>query len=330
VGAAALWVPLDGESLLYAYGTNYESVKATANDCRVELMKRSEDPLKKVAEKIKHLKLKNIGFDVLSAYHYLTLRKALKGTQIKPLNKLIEEFRVVKDSTELASIKKATELTDASVEAALDAIKPGVKEYEVAAEMEYAMRKRGSEGVAFDTIVASGSRSAFPHGGCSSEHLLAGGSTNRKIRKGEFIVIDVGARHNNYRGDLTRTFMVGKPSPKQKKIYEVVMEAQLKAFEAMKAGVRTRDVDAVARKVIEKAGFGKYFVHGLGHGVGLEVHEAPTLNTVSKERLKVGNVVTDEPGIYIVGYGGVRIEDTVLVHKNRAEKLTKATYELTI
>jgi Xaa-Pro dipeptidase len=230
---------------------------------------------------------------------------------------------MVKDPTELASIRKAAELTDAGVKAALNAIKVGVREYEVAAEMEYAMRKLGSEGVAFDTIVASGARSAFPHGAHS-------GCTDQKIRKGEFIVIDVGARYNNYRADLTRTFMIGTPSPKQKKIYEVVRKAHQKAFEKIKAGAKTRDIDAAARKVIEKAGFGKYFVHGLGHGVGLDIHEAPSLNPESKERLKVGNVVTDEPGIYIVNYGGVRIEDTVLVHKDQAEKLTKATYELTI
>jgi len=320
VGAAGLWVPLEGENLLYVYGVNYESVKAAVKDCRVELMKRSEDPFKKAAEMIKPLKLKSIGFDSLNAYHYLKLRKALKGTRLKPLSSLVQELRIVKDPTELASIKKAAKLTDAGVKAALNAIKPGVREYEVAAEIEYAMRKLGSEGVAFDTIVASGVRSAFPHGGC----------TDQKVRKGEFIVLDVGARVNNYRADLTRTFMVGKPSPKQKKMYEVVKEAQQKAFETMKSGVRARDVDAAARKVIEKAGFGKYFVHGLGHGVGLDVHEAPTLNPESKEQLRVGNVVTDEPGIYIVGYGGVRIEDTILVRKDQAERLTKATYELTV
>jgi len=320
VGADVLWVPLEGENLLYVYGVNYESVKATAKDCRVELMKRSEDPFKKVAEQIKPFKVKSIGFDVLDAFSYLTMRKALKETRLKPLSQLVQELRMVKDPTELASIKKAAELTDTGVKAALNAIKLGVREYEVAAEMEYAMRKMGSEGVAFDTIVASGKRSAFPHGDC----------TDKKIRKGEFIILDVGARYNNYRADLTRTFMIGKPSPKQKRIYEVVKEAHQKPFEIMKASVKTRDVDAVARKVIEKAGFGKYFVHGLGHGVGLDIHEAPSLNAESKEQLKVGNVVTVEPGIYIVNYGGVRIEDTVLVHKDQAEKLTKATYELTI
>jgi len=320
VGAAALWVPLEGENLLYVYGVNYESVKAAANDCSVELMKRTEDPFKKVAGEFTRLKPKSIGFDFLYASHYLKLRKALKGTRLKPLNQLVQELRAVKDHTELNYIKKAAKITDAGTKAAFECIKAGVREFEVAAEIEYAMRKLGSEGVAFDTIVASGTRSAFPHGGC----------TDRKIRKGEFIVLDVGARCNNYRADLTRTFMIGKPSRKQKKIYEVVKEAQQKAFGTMKAGVKTRDVDAAARKVIEKAGFGKYFVHGLGHGVGLDVHEAPGLGPESKERLKAGNVVTDEPGIYIVNYGGVRIEDTVLVHKNQAERLTKATYELTI
>jgi len=320
VGATGLWVPLEGENLLCVYGVNYESVKAKAKDCRVELLKRTEAPLKKILEQIKHLKLKSIGFDTLDATQYFTLRKALKETRLRPMIKLVQELRMVKDPMELASIKKASELTDEGVKAALHTIKPGVREYEVAAEMEYAMRKLGSEGTAFDTIVASGTRSAFPHGDC----------TDRKIRKREFIVLDVGAKYNNYRADLTRTFMIGKPSPKQKKIYEVVKEAQQKAFEIMKAGVRTRDVDAKARKMIEKAGFGKYFVHSLGHGVGLDVHEAPLLTPESKERLKAGNVVTDEPGIYIVNYGGVRIEDTVLVHKDEAEKLTKATYELAI
>ena len=320
VGTTALWIPLEGENLLYVYSTNYESVKATAKNCQVERMKRSEDPYKKVAEKIKGLRLKRIGFDTLNATSYLATKKALKGTQIKPMGKLVQDLRSIKTPAELASIKKAAEITDAGVKAALEMIKPGVREYEVAAEIEYAMRKRGSEGTAFDTIVASGTDSAFPHGGC----------TDKRIQRSKFIVIDVGARYNNYRADLTRTYIVGKPKPKQRKMYEVVKEAQQRAFDKIKAGVKNRDVDAAARNVIEKVGFGQYFVHGLGHGVGLEVHEAPTLNAESKERLKVGNVVTDEPGVYIVGYGGVRIEDTVVVHKSQGERLTKAPYELEI
>jgi len=182
------------------------------------------------------------------------------------------------------------------------------------------MRKLGSGGTAFDTIVASGPRSAYPHGGC----------TSKRIRKGELIQFDVGAQYQNYRADLTRTFLVGKPTPKQNKIYRVVMEAQEKAFQKIRNGVKARWVDAAARDVIKKHGFGEYFVHGLGHGVGLEVHEPPMLNAVSRDVLKAGNVATDEPGIYIVGYGGVRIEDTVLVKKEGAERLTKAPYDLVV
>ena len=320
IGAARLLIPAKGENVLYVYGVNYEAAKAEAKDCRVELVKRGEDADKKAAEQAKKLKLKNVGFDALDASLYLKLKKAMKGAKLKALSQLVWDLRKVKDETELGYMRKAAELTDKGAEAALEAIKPGAREYEAAAEIEYAMRKLGSEGLAFDTIVASGPRSAYPHGGC----------TEQKIKKGTFIVLDVGARYRYYRADLTRTFLVGKPTPKQEKIYEVVEQAQEAAFQSIRAGVRGRDIDAVARKLIKKEGYGKYFVHGLGHGVGLDVHEPPTLNPDGKERLKVGNIVTDEPGIYIVGFGGVRIEDSVLVHRNKGERLTRAAYDLAI
>jgi Xaa-Pro dipeptidase len=142
------------------------------------------------------------------------------------------------------------------------------------------------------------------------------------------VVVDVGATYKFYRSDMTRTLVVGKPSEKQKKLYQIVKTAQEKAFEAMKANVKAKDVDAAARKVIADAGYDEFFVHSLGHGVGLEVHEPPTLSPESKEVLAAGNVVTVEPGIYLVGYGGVRIEDTVLVQRNGAEKLTNGPYAL--
>ena len=320
VGAARLLVPAEGENVLYVYDVNYEAAKAEAKDCRVELVKRGEDADKKAAEQAKKLRLKKVGFDTLDASLYLKLKKALKGTKLEPLGQLVWDLRKLKDETELGYMRKAAELTGKGAEVAFEAIKPGRREYEVAAEIEYAMRKLGSEGLAFDTIVASGPRSAYPHGGC----------TEQKIRKGAFIVLDVGARYHSYRADLTRTFLVGKPTPKQARIYEVVREAQERAFQSIRAGVRGRDVDAVARKLFEKEGYGKYFVHELGHGVGLDVHEPPTLDSVSKDRLKAGNVVTDEPGIYIVGCGGVRIEDTVVVRKEGAKRLTEAPYELIV
>jgi Xaa-Pro aminopeptidase len=194
----------------------------------------------------------------------------------------------------------------------------GIREYEVAAEIEYAMRKQGSSGTAFETIVASGVYSAFPHGCCS----------DRKIREGDLVVVDVGATYKSYRSDMTRTFVAGNPSEKQKKLYQIVKKAQEKAFEAVKPNVKAADVDAAARKIIADAGYGDCFVHNLGHGVGLEVHEPPTLSPDSKDVLAAGNVVTVEPGIYLVGYGGVRIEDAVLVQRNGAEKLTNGPYAL--
>ena len=233
-------------------------------------------------------------------------------------NKLVWELRKIKNEKELELMRKAGELTGEGMKAAYKTIKPDVREYEVAAEIEYAMRKKGSWGTAFDTIVASGARSAFPHGGC----------TDRKIGNGDLVVVDVGATYQHYRSDMTRTIVAGKPSAKQKKIYEVVRQAQEAALQAVKPKAKARDIDAIAREIIEKAGYGRYFVHGLGHGVGLEVHEPPKLSRESKDRLAVGNVVTIEPGIYITGFGGIRIEDTVLVGKLKAEKFTKGSYTL--
>lgn len=322
LGGARLLVPAKNESVLYVSGVNYEAAKDMVKDCRVELVKRAagNGADRKVAEHVKKLKLKQVGFDALDASVFLKLKNNLRGGKLKPQSQLVWDLRKVKDKAELGYMRKAAEITDEGIRRVAEVIRPGIREYEVAAEIEYAMRKLGSEGVAFETIVASGRRSAFPHGGC----------TDKKIKKGEFIVLDLGAKYQNYRADLTRTLLIGKPSQKQAKIYETVRKAQQKAFESLYEGVKAKDADAVARKIIKQAGYGKYFVHSLGHGVGLDVHELPTLTPESKDLLKAGNVVTVEPGIYIVGFGGVRIEDTVLVHKEKAEKLTKASYDLTI
>jgi Xaa-Pro dipeptidase len=180
------------------------------------------------------------------------------------------------------------------------------------------MRKLGSEGFAFDTIVASGTNSAFPHGGC----------TNRKIESGDLVMLDLGAIYGYYRTDMTRTVVMGKPSAEQAKIFEIVRKAQDKAFQKIQDGSRASDIDLWARNTIIDEGYGDKFVHGLGHGLGLEIHEPPTLNSESKEILRTGNVVTVEPGIYIPNFGGVRIEDTVLIRKQKAEKLTKLPDDL--
>ena len=317
--AVALVIPRDGESTIYSYGVNYEQTKAEGKCFRVEMVKRDENLMAKIAENAKDCKIKKLAVDALSIGDWRALAKETIGeTTLKVTGNLIWELRKVKDAEEIALMRKAGELTSEGMKAAYEVLAPGMKEYEVAAEIEYAMRKRGSYGMAFETIVASGVCSAFPHSGCS----------DKKIREGDLVVVDVGATYKFYRSDMTRTLVAGKPSEKQKRLYEIVKAAQEKAFEAMKSNVKAKDVDGVARKMIEAAGYGEYFVHGLGHGVGLEIHEPPTLNPSSKETLAAANVVTDEPGIYLVGYGGVRIEDTVLVRKNGAEKLTCGSYGL--
>lgn len=320
IGADRLLIPANDESVLYVYSTNFEAAKAMAKNCIVKLLKRGEDVDKTMAAHARRLKLQTLGFDAFEVSSYPKVRKAFKDIKLKSMSQLVSNMRKVKDETEISYIRKAAQLTDLAARTLAEKAKPGMREFEVAAEAEYSMRKAGSEGTPFDTIVASGSRSAYPHGGCSSE----------KIKEGEFIQFDVSARVHNYCADLTRTFLIGKPTPKQQKMYDVVKEAQEEAFQKMKEGAKARLVDAAARRTIEKHGFGGTFVHGLGHGVGLAVHEQPMLNTVSKDILEAGNVVTDEPGIYLVGYGGARIEDTVLVKKEGAERLTKAPYDLVI
>ncbi len=319
-GAARLLVPIHEENSLYVYPVNYQNATEMAKNCRIELLKTGENAEEKIAKQIKKLRLKRVGFDSFPISSFSKLKKNLKDVSVRPFGEMVWEFRKIKDEVEIGYIKKAAELSDLAAKTLAEIIKPGMREYEVAAEVEYAMRKSGSEGTAFDTIVASGARSAYPHGGC----------TSKKIREGELIQFDVGATFQRYRSDLTRTFLIGKPTSKQEKIFEVVKEAQEKAFQEIRHSAKASRVDASARNIISRYGFDEYFVHGLGHGVGLEVHEPPTLNSVSKDILKTGNVVTDEPGIYIADYGGVRIEDTVLVHKDKAERLTKANYELRV
>jgi len=303
--------------MLYVYGVNYEQAKAEGKGFRVELVKRDENLAAKVAAQVKDFGIKKLAFDVLTFENYRSFAKELRGkVRLKPQNKLVWELRKVKDADELELMRKAGQLTCEGMKAAYEFIRPGVKEYEAAAEIEYAMRRKGSWGTAFDTIVASGVRSAFPHGGCAE----------REIHEGDLIVVDIGASYRYYRSDMTRTLVAGKPSEKQKRLYEIVKTAQQKAVQAVKEKAKAKAVDAIARKVIEEAGYGENFVHSLGHGVGLEVHEPPALSQQSKERLTAGNVVTIEPGVYLVGFGGIRIEDTVLVEKRGADKFTDGWY----
>jgi Xaa-Pro aminopeptidase len=318
-GASALLVPRDSEAVLYVYGVNYEMAKAESAGLRVELVKRGENLMEKIAKQSIAFGVKQLAVDSLGIISWQALAKALgREKKLAVDNGIVQELRKVKDEKEIKLLRKAAELTSLGMKVAYETVKAGLKEYEAAAEIEYAMRKHGSGGTAFETIVASGTCSAFPHGGCS----------DKVIRNGDLVVVDIGAAYKSYCSDMTRTLTAGKASEKQKRLYEIVKQAQDRAFEALKPGAKAKDVDAAARQAIADAGYGEYFVHGLGHGVGLEVHEPPTLSPDSADTLAAGNVVTVEPGVYLVGYGGVRIEDTVLVGRDGAEKLTNGPYAL--
>ncbi len=230
----------------------------------------------------------------------------------------LDKLRMIKDETELAALRVAVRLADNAFDHILPFIRPGVSERDVALELEFFMRKNGAEKAAFDIIVASGPRSALPHGRASDKPIAAG----------EFVTMDFGAVYEGYHSDITRTVVVGKASSRQREIYDLVRAAQQAGLDAVAAGKTGREVDEAARRVIGDAGYGDYFGHGLGHGVGLAIHEEPRLSPVGNEVLAANMTVTIEPGVYLPDWGGVRIEDTVVVTAAGAQILTASSKEL--
>jgi len=242
------------------------------------------------------------------------ITKLLKPAAPIATQRVIEKLRLHKDADELSITRRAITVIDECFDHICGVMKPGMTEREVSDELSSAMRARGASGPSFTTIVASGLRSALPHGVASDKALEAG----------DLVTIDMGAIVDGYCSDMTRTVCLGKPQRRQQEIYEVVWRAQTASAEALRPGLGCKEADAVARKVIEDAGYGQYFGHGLGHGVGLEIHEQPRLSRLGKGKLAPGMLVTCEPGIYIEGWGGVRIEDMLLITETGAENLTGA------
>ncbi|MBD3232990.1 MAG: M24 family metallopeptidase [candidate division Zixibacteria bacterium] len=245
------------------------------------------------------------------------LRKYLKNKKLVETEGAFSELRAVKDRSEVYHLRQATKITDESLQEVLQLVKPGIRELDLAVELEYRFRSKGGF-IAFDTIVASGWRGALPHGKAST----------KKIRKGEMITFDIGASYKGYCADLTRTVVLGKANKKQKEVYNTVLQAQLAAIDAIKPGAHGKEVDRIARDYIDDAGYGEYFGHGLGHGIGLIVHDTPVLSPKSDWTLKEGMVTTVEPGIYIPNWGGIRIEDDVVVTSKGCSILNKSPKEL--
>ena len=280
-------------------------------------------PIQGIVKELGKTRAKALAIEEAHVTHavFRQMRKLAKGVRLKPVSGLVEGLRLCKDAGEIQKLRRGAGVNAGALSEIAQAIRPGRAETDVALDLETAMRRRGATGPAFDTIVASGPRSALPHGIASS----------RKLKKGDLITIDFGAVVSGYHADTTRVFSLGKPSPKGEKIYKIVLEAQMTALEAVKPGALCGDVDKAARDVITAHGYGEAFGHGTGHGLGLYIHEAPRLGPGVKEELKPGMVVTVEPGIYLPRWGGVRIEDMVLVTERGREVLTRSiTKELVV
>jgi Xaa-Pro aminopeptidase len=271
---------------------------------------------------LQRLQPATLGFeaDYLTCSQYLLLQEQLEGTELQPAGGVIEAFRQVKDEQEIALLREAAAITCAAYRGVLGEIATGVTEMEIAGLIECNMRRLGGGSPAFETIVAAGERGALPHGLASE----------RKLQRGDLVVLDLGATYQGYCGDLTRTVAVAVCGEKERQVYELVRQAQLQAVQAVRAGVTGGEVDAVARGYLTEAGYGDYFNHSLGHSVGLYIHEGPRLAPGSDTVLQAGMVVTVEPGVYLPGWGGVRIEDTVLVTERGCDILTPISKELAV
>ena len=274
-----------------------------------------------VGEFFKDSRSRRVGFDPtqVTVGQLQSLGKAAgRSVHWIPAPGRVESLRMCKDAAELAQMRRAAILAGEVVQSAIGLLKPGIREFEVGAEIEYHMRKRGASGPAFETIVAFGERAALPHAR----------PTAKRLRKNELVVLDLGAILGHYCSDITRTVYLGR-APKRVRIwYQAVLEAQRAAIAAAKSGAACGDVDRAARQVLTAYRLDHLFVHSTGHGLGLEVHEDPRVARGQKRRLEPGNVVTIEPGVYSAGIGGIRIEDDVAVHAERTEVLTRAPRDL--
>ncbi|AAK80054.1 Xaa-Pro aminopeptidase [Clostridium acetobutylicum] len=268
---------------------------------------------------VEKLNISKLGFeeDIISVSIYDSYKKSVKA-ELVPLGGMVEELRMIKDENEVDTIKKAAAIADKAFSHMLKFIKKGMTEREVGLELEFTMKKLGAKDLSFPSIIASGERSCLPHGQ----------ATDKILKEGEFLTMDFGCVFNDYCSDMTRTIVIGKPNDKMKEIYDVVLKANKEALKVIKSGVTGREVDKVARDIIASHGYGENFGHGLGHGVGRQIHEGPRVSPASETVLKSGMIVTDEPGIYIPGFGGVRIEDLIVVKDDGCVCLSESPKEL--
>ncbi len=306
------------EYLLMTDSRYLKQAREEAPGCR--LVDHGEKRLDSLREELDRLGLDSLAFEAQhSSYaEYERYRDGLEEISLTPVVGLVERLRAKKDEQELHLLRKAVLLADKAFAHICSYIEPGLTEREVALELEFFIREAGAEGLAFPTIVASGPRGAMPHGR----------ATDKRLEQGEMVTMDFGACYQGYNSDITRTLVLGEPTEKQREVYSLVQRAQAAAKEGMQAGIPCQEADALARDIISDAGKGHYFRHSLGHGIGLQAHEAPRISSREDRVLEEGMVVTVEPGVYIPEWGGIRIEDMVLVCAEGVEVLTSAPREL--
>jgi Xaa-Pro aminopeptidase len=314
-----LLVTLDGEMLV----TDMRYTTQLAEECpglALEVRPPGMSMLKGVHKAIAAAQIERLGIEGASATvsFQQSLAKALSAVELVVTENLVERLRIVKDKDEIEATRVACQQAKRSFDVVRAGMTPDMMELEVAAELEYQARRFGAKSLSFPAIVAVGPRAALPHAT----------PTARRLHESDFTLIDWGANSGLYMSDLTRIVVTGRISPKLRKIYDIVLKAQLAAIDAIRPGLTGEAVDRVARKIITRAGFGDAFGHGLGHGTGLEIHEAPRLAVGQKTKLRPGMIVTVEPGIYLPGWGGVRIEDDVLVTRGGHEVLSDVPKQL--
>ena len=310
------------DATLFVDSRYVEAAEKSVTACNVLLFKKASEDIKNYLKEKSVIKAytERNHISVSTADFLKTAFLPCRVTPSKKLEKAIDESRITKTDYEIESIKAAQKIAEDAFDHILTFIKPGVTEKQIALELNFYMLSHGAEAISFETIAVTGQKSSMPHGV----------PDDTVVKSGDFITMDFGAVVNGYHSDMTRTVAVGEISEEQIKVYETVLTAQKTALNILKAGLDCCEADKAARQVIEDAGYGEYFGHSTGHGVGVEIHEAPTLAPKSKGALQVGNVVTIEPGIYLPGKFGVRIEDMALITENGFENLTTTPKELII
>ena len=274
-----------------------------------------------VGEQMKKMNLHKIGIEnSLPVGSLKKLEKQLPKAHFLLIDSYIMQIRMIKDESEINHIREGIRICDLAFEHITGFLKPGMSEKGIGLELEYVMKKHGAEGIKENHVIASGERSSLPHGQ----------ATHRIVEVGDFVKMDFGAKVNGYYTDFTRTVVIGEPTEKQKEIYSIVSKALEESLKQVGPGKKCNELDEVGRSIIRNAGYGEHFGHSLGHSLGLNIHESPAMRSTDNTILKPGMVITVEPGIYLSGWGGVRIEDLVVIRENGIENLTKATKELQI